>query len=225
MDDEQRAPRPGARSHTRPRRPTLTERRERRAAVEDVAEVMDAAARFLEARPRSEGEVRRKLTTIGYRSHLVDEVIGRLRVLGYLDDDAFARSWVESRDRAKPRGEHALRRELQLKGVDRQLVDGILDERRDEARAESVTAGDGEPASPDDAAAERLLRKKLPAILRETDGRKRRQRAYALLARSGFGPDVCSAVSRRVLDDLPAAATDDDDPDGDGADPDALAEI
>jgi regulatory protein len=222
MDDEERAPGTGARSRTRPRKPSVAERRERRAAVEDVSEVMDAAARFLEARPRSESEVRRKLVTMGYRPDLVDEVIARLLVLGYLDDDAFARSWVESRDRARPRGEHALRRELGLKGVDRQLVDGILDERREDARAEA-TAGDAEAANPDDAAAERLLRKKLSAILREPDVRKRRQRAYGLLARSGFGPDVCSAVSRRVLDDVPA----DDggaDPD-DVADPDALTEI
>ena len=203
MDDEQRAPGSGARHRARARKPTLSERRERRAAVGDPAEVMDAAARFLEARPRSESEVRRKLTTLGYRGDLVEDVVGRLLVLGYLDDEAFARSWVESRDRAKPRGEHALRRELHLKGVDRQLVDGILGDRRDEAREDAAAAGDGEPANPDDAAAERLLRKKLPALLREPDTRKRRQRAYALLARSGFGPDVCLAVSRRVLDEAP----------------------
>jgi regulatory protein len=222
MDDDERAPGSGARSRTRPRKSSLSERRERRAAVDDQVEVMDAAARFLEARPRSESEVRRKLITMGYRPDLVDETITRLLVLGYLDDDAFARSWVESRDRARPRGERALRRELGLKGVDRRLVDGILDERREGARAEA-TPGDVEAANPDAAAAERLLRKKLSPILREPDARKRRQRAYALLARSGFGPGVCSAVSRRVLDDGPA----DDgghDPE-DEADPDALTEI
>lgn len=162
---------------------------------------------------------------MGYRPELVDDVIARLLVLGYLDDDAFARSWVESRDRAKPRGEHALRRELQLKGVDRQLVDGILGERREDARADAAAAGDGESPNPDDAAAERLLRRKLPAVLRETDVRKRRQRAYALLARSGFGPDVCSAVTRRVLDDLPVDGAGDEEDDEDGADPDALSEV
>jgi regulatory protein len=223
MDDELRAPGSGNRSRARARKPTITERRERRAAVEDVAEVMDAAARFLEARPRSESEVRRKLSTMGYRAELVDEVVGRLLVLGYLDDAAFARAWVESRDRARPRGEHALRRELQLKGVDRTLVDGILGDRRDEARDEAAAAGDAEPANPDDAAAERLLRRKLPALLREPDLRKRRQRAYATLARSGFGPDVCSAVSRRVLDEAPGDDGGDGE-DGAGADPDALSE-
>ena len=119
----------------------------------------------------------------------------RLTELGYLDDEAFARAWVESRDRARPRGEHALRRELQLKGVDRALVDEVLRPSAvDDGGARSPREpGDGEePHGPDEAAAERLLRKKLPAILREPDPRRRRQRAYALLARSGFSPDVCS---------------------------------
>ena len=105
--------------------------------------MLDAAARFLEARPRSVHEVRHKLTTMGYRAALVDEVVVRLTDLRYLDDEAFARAWVESRDRARPRGEHALRRELQLKGVDRALVDEVLDQRRDEAAAAAEASGDG----------------------------------------------------------------------------------
>ena len=62
--------------------------------------------------------MRRRLTSAGYRSELVEGAIDRLIELGMLDDDVFARSWVESRDRARPRGEHALRDELRLKGID-----------------------------------------------------------------------------------------------------------
>jgi regulatory protein len=187
------------------RRPTPAERRAERAEVDDPAQVLEAGARFLEARPRSVAEVRRKLVRLGYRADLVSDAIERLGELGYLDDDAFARSWVQSRDRAKPRGEHALRRELGLKGVDRALVDTVLDERREDTQA--ATIGEDAPVSPDEAAAERLLAKKLPAIRREADPRRRLQRAYALLARNGFGPDVCSSVSRRLLADVEEALT------------------
>jgi regulatory protein len=180
---------------SRRRRASYAERRAERAKVEDPAEVLEAAARYLEARPRSMSEVRRRLTTMGYRSALVDGAVTRLTEMGYLDDEAFARSWVASRDRARPRGGHALRRELQLKGVDRETIDAVLDEREED------TAGDGEPASADEAAAERLLAKKRASLLREPDPRKRLQKAYALLARNGFPPDVCSTVSRRVLAD------------------------
>src|SRR3954465_9851822 len=196
MNDDVRAAAPGARS--RARKPTAADRREQRALVEDPAAVLEAGARFLEARPRSVAEGRRKLTRLGHPPERVGGALDRLAELGVLDDESFARSWVESRDRAKPRGEHALRRELGLKGVDRALVDMVLDERRDGATTAAAEL-DEPPVSPDDAAAERLLRKRLPALLRETDPRKRGQRAYALLARNGFAPDVCSAVSRRVL--------------------------
>ena len=48
-------------------------------------------------------EVRRRLTTAGYRGELVDGAISRLSDSALLDDEVFARAWVESRDRARPR--------------------------------------------------------------------------------------------------------------------------
>lgn len=183
------------------RRETFAERRERRAAVEDPAVVLEAAARFLEARSRSIAEVRRRLTTAGYRSELIDGAIARLTDLGMLDDEAFARAWVESRDRARPRGERALRDELRLKGIDRGLVDRVLEERR----ASEVAA----PVA-DRMAAERLIEKHTRTLDRIADPRRRRERAYALLARNGFDPDICREVAARVaaetgdLDSFPA---------------------
>ena len=208
MSDERRFRADAGRSGRPPRppKPTPAERREKRAASEDPAEVLDAAARFLEARPRSEDEVRRKLLRVGYRPEMVEEALAKLLTVGYLDDEAFARAWVESRDRARPRGEHALRRELGQKGVDRTLVDAVLGDRREDA----ALAADGDStANPDEAAAERLLAKKLGPILREPDPRRRLQRAYALLARNGFAPDVCSTVAKQVLA-ASAAAVDED---------------
>ena len=73
--------------------------------------MLAAAGRFLEARPRSTDEVRRRLGEAGYRGDLVEGAIARLTELGFLDDAGFARSWVESRDRARPRGARALRDE------------------------------------------------------------------------------------------------------------------
>jgi regulatory protein len=204
----------------RPRKPSFAERKERRAAVDDVREVLDAAARVLEARPRSVAEVRRRLVTAGYPPAMVEESITKLLALGYLDDEAFARSWVESRDRSSPRGEHALRRELGQKGVERTVADAILAERRTEAAGRAPDGADpGDTTDPDEAGAERLLRRRLPSILREPDPRRRSGRAYALLARSGFAPDVCSSVTRRVLREAAdeAALETTEDPAGEGA--------
>lgn len=170
-----------------PRRPreSIAEKRDRRAAIDDPAVVLEAAARFLEARSRSVTEVRRRLGRAGYRAELIDGAITRLTELGMLDDEAFGRAWVESRDRARPRGEIALRRELALKGVDRAVVDEVLEERR------AAAPGDDGPGSPDRGAADRLLARNARTLARIADPRQRRQRAYALLARNGFDPETC----------------------------------
>jgi SOS response regulatory protein OraA/RecX len=173
------------------RRPSLAERRAERAAVDDPEVVLAAGLRFLETRSRSVTEVRRRLTQAGYREDLVEGAISRLLDIGILDDEVFGRLWIESRDRARPRGERALRQELALKGLDRQLVDQLLGER-------SAAAPDG--AEPDDAAALRVLGKHARALARVADPRQRRQRAYALLARNGFDPETCTTTVRRFME-------------------------
>jgi regulatory protein len=168
--------------------------------------VLEAAARFLEPRARSVAEVRRRLTGAGFRPELVDGAIERLLELGMLDDEAFARAWVESRDRARPRGERAIRQELGLKRVDRSTIDLVLGERRE------ATAGlpdeDGASVSADQAAAERLLARNARSLARVADPRQRRQRAYALLARNGFDPEVCRTVAATVTEERPEATDD-----------------
>jgi len=197
----------------RGRRETIAERRERRATVDDLSVVLEAGARFLETRSRSVAEVRRRLSATGYRKALVEAAIARLVELGLLDDDAFARAWVESRDRARPRGEQALRRELRLKGIDSAIVDGALAWRRGERQDVLDSEGDADTAGPRDPhlgadsagprdpdldAARRLLQRRGAALAREPDARRRRQKAYALLARNGFAPDVASQASREL---------------------------
>jgi regulatory protein len=125
----------------------------------------------------------------GYRSGLVDGAIEKLTGLGILDDETFAQTWVESRDRARPRGERALRFELQRKGIGAETIAATLDARREGADVEA-----GEP-SVDEAAAERLLARHARALARIADPRTRRQRAYALLARNGFAPEVASRAA------------------------------
>ena len=192
------------------RRETIAEGRARRAAVEDAATVLDAAARFLGARPRSTAEVRRRLGQAGYRAELVDEAIARLAGLGYLDDEAFARAWVESRDRARPRGERALRTELRRKGVADDVMATIIEERAAPGEGQGAGAdggarpGAGAGAGADDLAAVRLLERRGAAARREVDPRRRRSRAYALLARNGFDPEVAGrAVAAWLAEEVP----------------------
>jgi regulatory protein len=181
-------------------------RRERHAAETDQAVVLNAAARFLELRSRSVGEVRRHLLAAAFPEPLVQGAIARLLELGVLDDRVFAQAWVESRDRARPRGEAALRRELALKGIDRETVAAVLAERSEAAGSDDgdgdsdgAENGAGRARGADELAAERLLAKNRSALRRVANLRLRRQRAYGLLARNGFDPEVCRAVSARLV--------------------------
>ena len=167
------------------------ERRALRAQLTDPAPVMDAAAAFLAVRPRSIEETRRRLAKLGYPAPLVEQVVARLIEMGYLDDREFARRWVESRDRSRPRGEIALRRELALKGVAREAIDEVLGER-------AASAGPLADDAADRVAAAALLERRRPALEREPDPRRRRQKAYALLARNGFDPETCAAVAPMI---------------------------
>jgi hypothetical protein len=192
-------------------RETPNERRERRSEIDDPEVVLAAALRFLEARSRSVAEVRKRLGGAGYRSELVDGAIARLTDLGMLDDAAFATQWVESRDRAHPRGEHALIIELRQKGIDAPTITAVLKARREVAvrweDGSDATAGaadarhplEAAPADPDATAARKLLARNARALERVADPRVRRQKAYALLARNGFAPDVCSEASAQLI--------------------------
>jgi regulatory protein len=172
------------------RRESIVERRARRAEIDDPNVVLEAALRFLEARQRSVAEVRRRLVDAGYRLELIDRAIERLGDLGILDDEAFTTAWVESRDRARPRGERALRQELRLKGVDAGLIEATLAARRPEP------GGEGDPDLP---AAEHLLARHAAQLGRVTDPRARRQRAYALLVRNGFDSEIAGRLAQRLV--------------------------
>lgn len=175
-----------ARRRTREAR---VERLERHAAETDPQVVMAAALRLIEAAPRSVTDVRTRLLRACWPEALVAGTIARLTDLGLLDDEAFARALLESRDRARPRGERALKAELRRKGVASEVADMALDERRGAAPAN---------ASADELAAERLLARRRSALERVDGDRARRRWAYALLARNGFDPDVAARVAGRV---------------------------
>jgi regulatory protein len=170
--------------------------------------VFAAGLRFLETRARSVVEVRRRLTDAGYRADLVEKAIDRLTAIGLLDDDTFARHWIESRDRSRPRGEVALKRELRLRGVDPAVIAGALEHRRsgdpdDAGSARWATPADEDgsvPGDPDEDAARRLLDRRRRDLERVADPRKRRARAYALLARNGFSPAIAAQLSATVVE-------------------------
>jgi regulatory protein len=110
--------------------------------------------------------------------------VAQLRRHRLLDDDAFARYWVEQRQTYRPRGARLLRAELVQRGIPRSLAD--------EATAPL------EPTAEDDAyraAARHAIR------LREPPPEVFEARLRAFLARRGFDWDTITSVVRRLADE------------------------
>jgi regulatory protein len=93
------------------------------------------ALRFLSYRPRSTAEVEAALLRKGHAEDVVAEAIARLQRGGLIDDEAFARFWVDNRTQFKARSAKALRYELRQKGVEKEVIDEAVEEVDDEAAA------------------------------------------------------------------------------------------
>lgn len=92
-----------------------------------VDQAVERGVRFLSYRPRSAQEVRRNLAQHDVPAAVIDAALERLVALGYVDDQAFTRFWLESRAAFKPMGERALRYELRQKGIAPAIIDAALE--------------------------------------------------------------------------------------------------
>jgi regulatory protein len=84
------------------------------------------ALNFISYRPRSQAEVERKLRKHEVDEIVIAEVVERLTRGGLLNDEDFARRWVEDRGAFRPRGAYALRVELRRKGLPDTSIEGAL---------------------------------------------------------------------------------------------------
>ena len=152
----------------------------------------------LTGRARTRRELADKLRSRNVPDEVATRLLDRFTEVGLIDDAAFARLWVESRQSSRGLAKRALSDELRRKGVDAEIVREAVDE--------------VDPAD-EEAAARRLVRKKLPS-LRKVDSTTATRRLVGMLARKGYSAGLAFAV---VKDELGAAASGDDEAD-DGAD-------
>jgi len=157
---------------------------------------MEIAARFLATRPRTRWEVQRRLQRAGADEPVIESTLNRLADLGYVDDEAFVRWWLDQRDRHAPRGRRLIEAELRQRGVQR---DGIEWLREHWSEPERGPDGEGLPATSDERAWEALQHHLRGRPL--SDDPKARQRVGMFLVRRGFDPETARAAIRRAQSD------------------------
>jgi regulatory protein len=154
-----------------------------------VVKAVDYAANLLSYRPRSTKEIRERLLKHSFNDVVADAAIEKLLGLGYLDDRAFARFWIEDRNRFKPLGRRALSFELRNKGIEQAIIQELLEEIVDES----------------DGAYEAALKR--VRQMRGTTKREFKQKIGAFLQRRGFGYEAVNGALTQLIQELA-----DDDP-------------
>lgn len=109
----------------------------------------------------------------GVSESLTERVFTRLEQKGYINDESFARYWVENRNQTKGTSQRKLQAELQAKGVPRQIIDTAL-------------------ASTERSDADELMK----IIAKKRNKYADQQKFMMYLARQGFGfDDIKSALA------------------------------
>ena len=75
------------------------------------------ALQFINFRPRSVHETRKRLSEKGFGDEVIEVTIQKLLEKKWLDDLNFAQQWIENRNAFRPRSDRFLAYELRLKGV------------------------------------------------------------------------------------------------------------
>jgi regulatory protein len=102
--------------------------------------VKQIAYRFISYRPRSVAELKRHLDRKGYDEQLIETAVAHLMAVDLLNDETFARYWVDQRETFKPRSQLAIRQELHQKGISRDIIENILSDVDEAAAARRAAA-------------------------------------------------------------------------------------
>lgn len=86
--------------------------------------------RFLSYRPRSIKEVKESLEKKKAPPEVVERIISLLLEQKFLNDEEFARAWIDSRLRSRPKALSILKQELSQKGIGREIIENVIPERK-----------------------------------------------------------------------------------------------
>lgn len=149
------------------------------ARVDCQQRCLNAAVHYLSYRPRSEAELRKRLSQRGFDNDSIEAVLKLLKQQALVDDVAFAQFWRDNRQSFRPRSRWLTKLELRQKGVAEDIIDQVVATIDDEDNAYR-------------AAVTRL--RSLP----QTDYQNFRRRLGEYLKRQGFSYGVINHTVRRM---------------------------
>jgi regulatory protein len=145
----------------------------------DFEKFYNIALRFLSYRPRSEKEVKDKLKRKKIDQTMIDRVINKLKEQKFINDEEFAKWWIEQRTNFKPRSLRLIKIELRQKGIEQDLIDSLINDLR-------LMNNDLEQAK-------KLIEKRIERF-RDLSKQEIYQKLGSYLARRGFDWDIIKQV-------------------------------
>lgn len=137
---------------------------------------LNLSYRYLAIRNRSVKELEDYLAKKKASEEIIDKVVHCLTEKQFLNDEAFAKSWILSRARSKPKGKILLQIELRQKGIGEEIIKKVLQEAQEEIPDELEQA-------------KKLIAKRMQQIA----GKKRQeiyQKVGGFLARRGYNWEI-----------------------------------
>lgn len=133
---------------------------------------------LLKFRLRSEKEIYERLKRKKFNPEIIKKTISLLKENGVIDDNYFAKVWIESRIK-KPLGIRRLKEELRLKGIDKEIIDTQLNEIKRSYTEEEII--------------KRIAEARF-SKLKNIDSQKAKRRVFSYLVRRGFSPEIAMDV-------------------------------
>lgn len=163
----------------------------------EIGKLMARMYRLFFVRSRSEKEIRDYLKNLSYKRKskdqeelsemIVDLLVERLKKKELINDLEFAKAWVESRRRSKQKGINALKSELYQKGIDKEIIEEVLnDDQQVEGQNSEVDL------------ASIALEKKVKSW-QNLEPKKQKQKALEFLMRKGFDYELAKEVIEKLL--------------------------
>ena len=159
----------------------------------EIGKLMERMYVLFSRRQRSEKEVRGYLRNLSFKRKIkaqeelselvIESLIQRLKQKGILNDEQFAKSWVEARRRSKKTGKIALKFELYQKGFNKDLIEGSLEDISEESEEKLAT---------------QALDKKLK-VWQNLPYLERKKKALEFLVRRGFDYSLAKDVVEKEL--------------------------
>ncbi|MCK9281726.1 MAG: recombination regulator RecX [Melioribacteraceae bacterium] len=157
------------------------EAREKLLAQNIRIRVKNGAFNYLGRRHHSYFELRKKLSAKGYDKVVIDETLNELQEKGYIDDEDFAKRYIEESVVRKKSGTNKIIAGLYQKGISREIINRVMSsiDNHDEMAENALE----------------ITKKKLNSLKqRNTDKQKLKTKLFSFLSGKGYSSEIIKEV-------------------------------